>query len=96
MSGYPACRPVNFGRINQYFTKEEAMPETITVFRPYPFQVGEKLRIEGGRRGGDWEVAAVDDKAVTLRCPISGREFAWSPFCYFIKEDSAGIWPQPS
>lgn len=72
------------------------MPETITVFRPYPFQVGEKLRIEGGRRGGDWEVAAVDDKAVTLRCPISGREFAWSPFCYFIKEDSAGIWPQPS
>ncbi|MEE4136915.1 MAG: hypothetical protein V2I32_12615 [Desulforhopalus sp.] len=72
------------------------MPETITVFRPYPFKVGEKLRIEGGRRGGDWEVAAVDGKAVTLRCPLSGKEFAWPLFCYFVQEDPSGIWPQSS
>jgi hypothetical protein len=47
----------------------------VIVFEPYPFKVGQKIRIEGGKRKGDWEVVGVGDAKVTLRCPISHREF---------------------
>jgi len=62
----------------------------ITLFQSYPFQQGQKIRIEGSKRSGDWEVVGVSDRTVTLRCPISGKEFEWSRFCYFVeeKEDS--------
>ncbi len=65
----------------------------VTVFKPYPFTVGQKIRIEGGRRAGDWEVAAVDERKVTLRCPLSGREFSWDRFCYFAEEREEE-WPR--
>jgi hypothetical protein len=67
--------------------------QDVTVFRPYPFQPGEKIRIEGGRRRGDWQVVAVDDKNVTLRCPVSGREFSWAQFCYLVGVESRH-WPE--
>lgn len=57
-----------------------------TVFRPYPFTIGEKIYIDGGRRHGDWEVIAVSADTVTLRCPVSGREFEWNRFCYFVEK----------
>lgn len=28
----------------------------VTIFRPYPFKVGQKIYIEDGPRHGDWEV----------------------------------------
>ena len=62
--------------------------EKVTVFEPYPFEVGQKIRIEGGRRGGDWLVIAVSDKTVSLRCPVSGREFEWNRFCYHVRDES--------
>lgn len=52
------------------------------IFKPYPFKAGQKIKIEGGKRAGDWEVIAITDSKVTLRCPISGREFEWARFCY--------------
>ncbi len=67
----------------------------VTLFEPFPFQVGQKIRIEGGKRRGDWEVAAVSDAKVTLRCPISKREFEWARFCYRVKELKNAPWPQP-
>jgi len=73
---------------------EEAMTEEkVTVFRPYPLTVGQKIRIEGGKRGGDWLVIGVTDRTVTLRCPVSLREFEWSRFCYFVEEQQ-GAWPR--
>ena len=66
----------------------------VAFFRPYPFTVGQKIRIEDGKRAGDWEVAAVDDRKVTLRCPISGRQFEWNRFCYITEEKSNIIWPE--
>ena len=45
----------------------------VTIFKPYPFQVGQKIRIEGSTRDGDWEVADVTERKVTLRCPISKK-----------------------
>jgi hypothetical protein len=65
----------------------------ITIFRPYTFQLGQKLYIEDGPRRGDWEVVGVSDRKVKLRCPLSGREVEWDRFCYFVEESSDSPWP---
>ncbi len=66
----------------------------VARFAPYPFRVGQKINIQDGPRKGDWEVIAVSDHKVTLRCPISRKEFAWSRFCYFLEEQKGVEWPQ--
>ncbi len=53
-----------------------------------------KIRIESGPRAGDWEVIAATDRKVTLRCPVSGREFAWERFCYLVEDREGVPWPQ--
>ena len=68
------------------------MKHQVTLFAPYPFKEGEKIRIEGSKRSGDWEVASLTDTKVTLRCPISKKEFTWDRFCYFIDEKNME-WP---
>lgn len=65
----------------------------VLVFRPYPFEVGEKLNIHGGPRKGDWEVIGVNDRKVKLRCPVSLREFEWDRFCYFVEMRKGIVWP---
>lgn len=70
------------------------MIHDVTVFKPYPFTVGQKIRIEGSRRSGDWEVAAIGEHKVTLRCPISGKEFEWDRFCYLVDDETGVAWPQ--
>jgi hypothetical protein len=71
------------------------MNHDVTVFKPYPFVVGQKIRIEESRRAGDWEIAAVGKNTVTLRCPISHKEFEWNIFCYNVEERKDSVWPQP-
>ena len=66
----------------------------VVVFRSYPFEVGQKLHIEGGPRNGDWEVIGVSDRKVKLRCPVSSREFEWNRFCYFVEEHTSVVWPK--
>jgi len=66
----------------------------VTFFKPYDFKTGQKIRIEGGRRHGDWEVIGVSENNVRLRCPISGREFEWPQFCYAVEERGESVWPQ--
>ena len=66
----------------------------ILVFKPYPFEVGQKLHIDGGARNGDWEVIGVSERKVKLRCPVSLREFEWNRFCYFVDEREISQWPQ--
>ena len=65
----------------------------VTFFRQYPFTPGQRIHILDGPRRGDWEVVAADDKTVTLRCPVSGRQFTWKRFCYFAEERDAAEWP---
>lgn len=67
----------------------------VTIFRPYPFKIGQKIYIEDGPRGGDWEVVGVSDRKLKLRCPISNREFEWNRFCYFMEEAVNSPWPHP-
>ncbi|PID45424.1 MAG: hypothetical protein CR981_00520 [Proteobacteria bacterium] len=71
------------------------MGEDVAVFTPYPFTIGQKIRIEESPRGGDWEVVAIDAKKLTLRCPISGKSFTWNNFCYLVREEKDTIWPRP-
>ncbi len=69
--------------------------ERVGIFRPYPFEVGKKIYIDGGPRKGDWEVIGVSDRKVKLRCPISKREFEWNRFCYLVEESDTSPWPHP-
>jgi hypothetical protein len=65
------------------------MTETVLFFRPYPFTAGQKIHIEDGPRRGDWVVIAMDERKMTLRCPVSGREFNWDRFCYVVEAREA-------
>ncbi len=64
----------------------------VTIFKPYPFQVGQRIRIEGSRREGDWEVTDITERKVTLRCPLSNKEYTWDLFCYFTEEKDDVPW----
>ena len=70
------------------------MKHDVTVFRPYPFYLGQKIRIEDSRRSGDWEIAAIGEHTITLRCPVSKREFEWAKFCYLVEEEKDVTWPR--
>ncbi len=72
------------------------MKYDVAVFTPYSFRVGQKIHIDGSRRSGDWEVAAVGEHKVTLRCPISKKEFEWPIFCYLVEEKHDEVWPRES
>ena len=67
---------------------------TVAFFKPYPFESGQKINITEGPRKGDWEVIGVTDRKVTLRCPVSLREFEWNRFCYFAESREIKEWPQ--
>jgi len=72
------------------------MRHDVAVFTPYVFSIRQRIRIEMGRRKGDWEIAAIGDHTVTLRCPISKKEFEWAQFCYLAAEMKDEVWPQDS
>jgi hypothetical protein len=65
----------------------------VILFKPYPMVVGQKIHIDGGPRGGDWKVVGLSERRVKLRCPVSGREFEWDRFCYFVEEQPDRVWP---
>lgn len=68
------------------------MSEKVLFFKRFPLQAGHKINIEDGPRKGDWVVLAVNDKKVTLQCPVSGHKVEWGRFCYFVEEREAQ-WP---
>ena len=55
----------------------------VVIFRPYPFEVGQKIYIEDGPRHGDWEVIAVSERKVTLRCPFFKTRIRLESFLLF-------------
>lgn len=65
----------------------------ITIFKPYLFEIGQKIYIDGGPRRGDWEVIGFSDTMVKLKCPISHREFEWKRFCYYTGQQKDVEWP---
>jgi hypothetical protein len=75
-------------------TGDKMEKHDVTIFSPYPFKVGDKIYIDGGRRKGDWEVVALNDGKVKLKCPVSLREFEFNRFCYFAKKEKEIEWPR--
>ena len=71
------------------------MTHQVKIFKPFPFEKGQKIQIEGSHRRGDWEVVDVDEKKVSLRCPISKKTVQWNRFCYFVDEKNKD-WPDES
>lgn len=65
----------------------------VTIFKPYAFEEGEKITIDSGPRRGDWEVVGVNERKVTLRCPISSRIVEWDRFCYQVEKRAGVTWP---
>jgi len=70
------------------------MKYEVSVFKPYPFRVGQKIRIENSPRAGDWEVVGVSEHNIKLRCPISHKEYEWTKFCYVTDEEADSVWPR--
>jgi len=68
--------------------------QRVLIFRPYPLKAGQKIFIESGPRRGDWEVVAVEERTVKLRCPVSHKKVTWDRFCYFAEERD-DPWPHP-
>jgi hypothetical protein len=68
--------------------------EKVLIFRPYPFEVGQKIHIADGVRRGDWEVLGLTERMVRLRCPLTNREYEWDRFCYVVEERADVEWPQ--
>ncbi|MDW7771809.1 MAG: hypothetical protein SCH71_02870 [Desulfobulbaceae bacterium] len=66
--------------------------DTVLFFKRFPLEPGQKIHIVDGPRKGDWQVLAVDEKKVTLQCPVSGRKVEWDRFCYFVEKHEAA-WP---
>ena len=66
----------------------------VSIFKPYSFYEGQKIRIDGGPRNGDWEVVSFTEHTAKLRYPISLKEFEWGRFCYQVEERYAAVWPQ--
>ena len=66
----------------------------VAFFKPYPFVEGQKIHITAGPRRGDWEVVGVTERKLTLRCPVSFREFEWNRFCYYVEDRQITEWPQ--
>jgi len=64
----------------------------VVVFKPFPFEVGQKIHIDSGPRRGDWEVVGISEHKVTLKCPVTGREVKWDRFCHFV-EQKIQQWP---
>lgn len=73
-------------------SKGVLMSDNVLFFKRFPFETGQKIHITDGPRKGDWEVIAVDEKKMTLRCPVSGHKVEWNRFCYFV-EERAARWP---
>ena len=69
--------------------------DTVAIFRPYPFLIGQRIYIDSGPRHGDWEVIDVEEDRIRLRCPVSGRQVIWRQFCYLIWEGLGEPWPHP-
>lgn len=70
------------------------MRHHVTFFKPCELEVGQKIRILGSKRSGDWEVIDIGEVKMTLRCPISKKELKCDRFCYFMEEKKNETWPK--
>ncbi|MCU0572477.1 MAG: hypothetical protein MUC41_05740 [Syntrophobacteraceae bacterium] len=66
----------------------------VLLFKVYPLEEGQKIRIDGGPRRGDWEVVGVSERKMRLRCPVTHKEVEWDRFCCLARELENEEWPE--
>ena len=59
-----------------------------TIFEPYRFTVGERILRRRKEKLEDWDVIAVSDDEVTVKCPIHGMELTWKRNHFWYSGDS--------
>jgi len=59
-----------------------------TIFEPYPFRVGERIKRRRKGKLEDWDVIAVSDDEVTVKCPFHGMELTWKRSQFWFAGDS--------
>ena len=61
-----------------------------TIFEPYPFRVGERIKRRRKGKLEDWDVIAVTADEVIVKCPFHGMELTWkrNQFWYAGETDS--------
>ena len=59
-----------------------------TIFEPYPFRVGERIKRRRKGKLEDWDVIAVTDDEVTVKCPFHGMELTWKRNQFWFAGDS--------
>jgi len=69
------------------------MKQQVSFFKSYPFQKGQKIRLEDSPLKGDWEIVDITPYKITLRCPISKKELTKDRFCFFMEEKETQ-WPK--
>lgn len=66
----------------------------VIVFKVYPLETGQKIRIDEGPRRGDWEVIGLSDRKMRLRCPVTLKEVEWDRFCCLVHDLEVEEWPE--
>ena len=64
------------------------MSNQATIFEPYRFTVGERILRRRKGKLEDWDVIAVNDDEVTVKCPIHGMELTWKRNHFWYSGDS--------
>lgn len=72
---------------------KEAEAHRVIIFKPYPLKVGDKIFVQGGPWGGDWEIVEVGERKIRLRCPVSLKEMERERFFYLVEEREREPWP---
>lgn len=53
------------------------MSKKPTIFEPYQFKVGERILRRRKGKLEDWDVIAVNDDEIKVKCPFHGMELTW-------------------
>jgi hypothetical protein len=73
---------------------EDLATDTATTFHLVPLEPGQKIRILGVPRGGDWLVLDADDRKMRVRRPVSGKEVEWDRFLTVAEVLESEEWPK--
>ncbi len=64
------------------------MSKQPTIFEPYQFTIGERILRRRKGKLEDWDVIALSDDDVTVKCPFHGMELTWKRNHFWLEIDS--------
>ena len=64
------------------------MSDKPTIFEPYQFTIGERILRRRKGKLEDWDVIAISDDEITVKCPFHGMELTWGKNHFWFSGDS--------